>query len=389
VMKDVNPDPNGMEGGTGYWDGAWEFYFYGITGQKLMTLDCNYADNGDGGYHYANGPTCTTVGYNLYFGSKLVQSNGSAVVTDRLGSVRYSAGVSRSYFPYGEERTSTQEGTEKFGTYFSDAPGQDYAEQRYYNNGTGRFWSVDPGGMKSAKAADPTSLNRYAYAGGDPVNNFDPTGQQYIFLGVGTCWTGGKDPQPYPCDQYQWSGLIGWALPAAGAANGAGGPAEGRIYSGFEDAVQDLQNSPDCAALIGSNAGGIPYSGAGLADKLSDTPVTTSTDGGNIAVTNFAGGSDVGTPMDYQTAYTTAGAIYLNGNYFPDPTQQNINFSNGSTTSLLQVVNAALGTNMSAEQLGAFVFLHELSHIVDSNNSHKDSIDSTSYNTDVIKTCIH
>jgi len=98
------------------------------------------------------------------------------VVTDRLGSVRYSSGVSRSYFPYGEERTVTSDDTEKFGTYFSDAAGQDYAEQRYYNNGTGRFWSVDPGGIGSADPSTPTSLNRYAYTNGDPVNFFDRHG---------------------------------------------------------------------------------------------------------------------------------------------------------------------------------------------------------------------
>jgi hypothetical protein len=35
-----------------------------------------------------------------------------------------------NYFPYGEERTSTANGVEKFGTYARDAVGQDYAEQR-------------------------------------------------------------------------------------------------------------------------------------------------------------------------------------------------------------------------------------------------------------------
>jgi hypothetical protein len=35
-----------------------------------------------------------------------------------------------SYFPYREERTSTTNGVEKFGTYTRDGVGQDYAEQR-------------------------------------------------------------------------------------------------------------------------------------------------------------------------------------------------------------------------------------------------------------------
>src|ERR1017187_5149001 len=36
VMKDVNADPNGQNGGPGYEGGTWGVYFYGITGQKLM-----------------------------------------------------------------------------------------------------------------------------------------------------------------------------------------------------------------------------------------------------------------------------------------------------------------------------------------------------------------
>jgi RHS repeat-associated protein len=166
VMKDVNPYPNGYPGFTG---GTWEFYFYGITGQKLVTTLCTYRS--DGSLNCGAGSSYT------YFGSRLIEANRSMVVTDRLGSVRYSGGVSRSYFPYGEERTSTPDGTEKFGTYFRDGPGQDYAQQRYYNNGTGRFWSVDPGGIATADASNPLSLNRYLYGLADPVNKFDPTGQ--------------------------------------------------------------------------------------------------------------------------------------------------------------------------------------------------------------------
>jgi hypothetical protein len=32
VMKDVNPDPNGYNGGPGFTGGTWEYYFYGVTG---------------------------------------------------------------------------------------------------------------------------------------------------------------------------------------------------------------------------------------------------------------------------------------------------------------------------------------------------------------------
>jgi RHS repeat-associated protein len=50
------------------------------------------------------------------------------------------------------------------------------ADQRYYNSNAGRFYTPDPGGIKTADPKNPTSWNRYAYAGGDPVNRYDPYG---------------------------------------------------------------------------------------------------------------------------------------------------------------------------------------------------------------------
>src|ERR1017187_6332694 len=76
AMKDVNADPNGENGGPGYTGGTWEFYFYGITGQKLMTAVCTYrpdgsADCGGGGDIY------------LYFWRKLIEVKGALGRTGR------------------------------------------------------------------------------------------------------------------------------------------------------------------------------------------------------------------------------------------------------------------------------------------------------------------
>ncbi|SPF43492.1 hypothetical protein SBA4_3040001 [Candidatus Sulfopaludibacter sp. SbA4] len=180
---------------------ACEIYFYGITGQRLVTYSCSYND-GSGGdntlYYY-------TKSRNLYFGGKLIRSADVAVVTDRLGSVRANSnptvtgGERFSYYPYGEERTSTADGREKFGTYFRDvgingwADGYsgavDYADQRYYGVGTGRFMTPDPY-RASGGPADPGSWNRYAYVGGDPINFRDPHGS-WRCLGCGD--DGGDD----------------------------------------------------------------------------------------------------------------------------------------------------------------------------------------------------
>ena len=49
-----------------------------------------------------------------------------------------------------------------------------YLRARYYNPLTGRFMSRDP---EDAFPPDPSSLNKYLYVGGDPVNWDDPSGE--------------------------------------------------------------------------------------------------------------------------------------------------------------------------------------------------------------------
>ncbi len=140
--------------------------FYDIFGQRIATASC-----GPGNY-------CAAATAEVYFGAKLVRSNGVAVVTDRLGSVRgNSSGDRFSYLPYGEERTITADHRVKFGTYVRDSTGltsQDYADQRYDNPWYGRFNSPD---RAQGNPTDPKSWNKYAYTLGDPVNFVDADGR--------------------------------------------------------------------------------------------------------------------------------------------------------------------------------------------------------------------
>ena len=137
----------------------------------------------------------------MYFGSKLISKgaynisgsgdyvNLTAVAADRLGSIG-------KFYPYGVERPSaTQNDKEKFTGYFRDAStGLDYADQRYEQPGSGRFMTPDPYGG-SASGTDPGSWNRYAYVGGDPVNNTDPTG---LLLYVGPARDSADAPDWWP-----------------------------------------------------------------------------------------------------------------------------------------------------------------------------------------------
>ena len=109
-----------------------------------------------------------TLTQRAWFGGRLIEKLDTAMDADRLGSYR------RTY-PYGELQGAVGTPGEKFGTYWRDATGLDYAVNRYYSPQMGRFLSADPY-VASGGAADPGSWNRYAYVGGDPVNRNDPKG---------------------------------------------------------------------------------------------------------------------------------------------------------------------------------------------------------------------
>ena len=71
--------------------------------------------------------------------------------------------------PYGEDIAAPPVANDrtKFATYHRDETGLDYADQRYYSPGTGRFLSSDPY-LASGGAGSPGSWNRFAYVEGDP-----------------------------------------------------------------------------------------------------------------------------------------------------------------------------------------------------------------------------
>lgn len=52
-----------------------------------------------------------------------------------------------------------------------------YLRARYYQPGTGRFWTMD---THEGSRADPLSLHKYLYCSGNPVNNFDPSGHETL-----------------------------------------------------------------------------------------------------------------------------------------------------------------------------------------------------------------
>ncbi len=164
------------------WRGVWdspggtqtvdEVTFWGVNGQKLATYAMSVWQQTP---QWNTQPylLATQTGTEYYFGGKLIK-NAGYVTPDRLGSIG-------KYFPYGQERPSaTQDGTDKFATYFRDSEtGLDYADQRYHQPGMGRFMTPD---RMAGSARLPASWNKYAYSGGDPVNHADPGGNHWVCI---------------------------------------------------------------------------------------------------------------------------------------------------------------------------------------------------------------
>jgi RHS repeat-associated protein len=134
--------------------------------------------------------------------------------------------------------------------------GQDYAEQRYYDGGKGRFWSPDPGGLATADRSNPTSWNRYGYVGGDPVNFQDSHG---LFSSADD----GDDWDPSYCDENPMD--LGCLPSSAQQGPGPGRAAKTplvKAYNRLDLALETFEGrenfSPNCEGDIAAIAAAAP-----------------------------------------------------------------------------------------------------------------------------------
>ena len=183
-----------------------ELTYYNVAGQRITTYRLYWS-----GGSWSTQPIST----NIYFTGRLIWTAGQPVVTDRLGSVRRRMdpdtsywGEQLKYFPYGEEQVTTASNKEKFGTYTRDQrTNLDYANQRYYSSGFGRFLTPDP--SQPGASMVPQSWNYYGYTQDDPVNTFDPTG---LNLAMTICIDGGCSGDG--------GGMGGWEAVLGGGGGG-------------------------------------------------------------------------------------------------------------------------------------------------------------------------
>jgi RHS repeat-associated protein len=91
--------------------------------------------------------------------------------------------TAREIKPFGSEATSTWTGegdSARFTSYDrSYVSGLDYAINRYFDSGLGRFLTTDPAHDQAIGSTDPQGLNGYSYARNDPINLQDPDGRHW------------------------------------------------------------------------------------------------------------------------------------------------------------------------------------------------------------------
>jgi RHS repeat-associated protein len=154
--------------GNGIHEPRPQLVFYSVFGKKMGEY-CVFGSNA--------APVTAAREY-VYFGGRMVGRTGGSgsfevFRTDRLQSNQDAPGG--GFFPYGETKSSGTMTGESFATYTREAGGLDYADQRWYASGLGRFGSTDPYDG-SFRPSHPQSANRFSYVDNEPINSFDPTG---------------------------------------------------------------------------------------------------------------------------------------------------------------------------------------------------------------------
>jgi RHS repeat-associated protein len=114
--------------------------------------------------------------------AKIASGTTNYFLSDRL-SVRLTLDASggvvgrQAHLPYGEDfaESGTQQKQHFTGYERDSETGADYAVNRQYNQGVGRFNRVDPKPTSSRREI-PQTWNRYNYTGNNPINRMDPDG---------------------------------------------------------------------------------------------------------------------------------------------------------------------------------------------------------------------
>jgi RHS repeat-associated protein len=248
------------------------YYFYGPNGKVLAEFQLTLV----GGSGYVSNLSFDSV----YFGGMLLGTTQLYAGTE-YSSIVDRLGTGHPGYAYGTDiGTKTGSPLVDFATYLNDSlTGFQYADQRWYSPGMGRFVAADPypGGVH---LRNPKSWNRYSYTNGDPINKNDPTGRCDAAI-AGIRMSAGSSADAIAFGNYGINDITVFPYSLGASENAAFGVAGGII----DVASQKFGGSSNTTAAI-----------AGL--------VIAAQDGKPINVTTFSGGA----------ASFTAAVSFLNSN---------------------------------------------------------------------------
>jgi RHS repeat-associated protein len=289
----LQPKAHSLQPGFHYHPSGWRvskvtatsdtLYLYGPGGQLLSA--CAVVNGVRG--------TCSEPVY--FAGRLLYDAQGNRALTDRLGTVRNGG---KSYYPFGEEiGTPSANNTYKFASTYRDSnSGLDYALNRYYASGMGRFLNPDPY-KASGGPASPQSWNRYSYVHGDPVNFIDPNGTNEA-PAYGCQWNG----ETWACDWGVGGGGGGtWDDPGVGT--NPLDPMEllrqvrDTTVLGDKVGAKSMAADPDCAGFLASTLRTVA---PGLFNIAADNVIVDLVQAGisNLDVDSMGNYSTVALPAD-------------------------------------------------------------------------------------------
>jgi RHS repeat-associated protein len=153
---------------------------YDVSGKLVHTRD--FGSNRVSDYILANGKTIARWGaghwvYNHddHLGSTVAATHHNGTVNARM-----------RYAPFGlamDDPTVLRDGAGFTGHLKDSNTGLNYMQARYYDPVMGRFLSIDP--VTFLDTGDTSQFNRYVYASNDPINRFDPNGEDDYAILVG------------------------------------------------------------------------------------------------------------------------------------------------------------------------------------------------------------
>jgi len=249
-------------------------FVYDFSGQRVKKNATIYI----GKLYECTGGSCTKY---IFAGSnRIAYKTGSATYyyhTDHLGSSSIITNASGTkvnelyYYPYGKTRYALDSSlAHQFtGQELDDETGLYYYGARYYDPAIGRFVSAD---SIVPDPSNPQDLNRYSYAGNNPLLYTDPTGHfkfEDLFKTVVSTIVGVATFALFPESAPVTAKLILSGM-VAGGTHGAMSGREQNIFSGaviggISAAIgYGLYKIPDVGPYIGLGAGvGVSYATGG------------------------------------------------------------------------------------------------------------------------------